>query len=111
MECQLRRVDAEIEGDRAYNHHDEEEALRGQSPDGRSDMGGDEQPAGGTRHRKTDAFQHVSRFSDAESHRQSPCGSPAGSLSYPGSATNNRAARTVPVYRAPNVTGPNSAFW
>ena len=72
LKWQLGRVDSEVEPDRADEHHDEQKALRGQRGDAGADMGSDKQAGGGTGHRKPGAFQHMGKFSDAESHRRNP---------------------------------------
>ena len=68
MKHELRRVDAEIEADRADDHHGKQEGLRGQRADRGADMGGDEQTAGGAGHREAEAFQHMGGFSETETH-------------------------------------------
>ncbi|MGY4423593.1 hypothetical protein ACVWY2_006042 [Bradyrhizobium sp. JR6.1] len=63
-----RRVDAEIEADRAAQHHDQQERLRRQRRDARADMDGDEQTAGCSRQGEAEALQDMGKFSDAATH-------------------------------------------
>src|SRR5262249_3466719 len=72
MKRQLRRVDAEIEADGARKHQRQQEGLRRQMADAGADMGGNEQSAGRTRHRKADALEYVGGFSNAETHGLPP---------------------------------------
>ena len=108
MEHELRGVDADIKADRADKHHDQQKALRGQRADRGADMGGDEQAAGGARHRKADAFKDVRGLPDAEPHGLAPPIA-SGQLSLSPARQKSKGG-TMLRYRVPNVVAPNSAF-
>lgn len=78
MERPLRRVDAEVEPDRATQHHDGNEAFGRERENDRPHMSPDKQAARRTGHRKPRALQDMSELSDASSHgHHSPTGMPS----------------------------------
>lgn len=74
VERKLRRVDAEIEADEAEQHHQQQEALRGERGDRRSHIGADEQPARRTCHGEAHALEHVGSLANTKPHGGPPRG-------------------------------------
>ncbi len=72
MKWQLRGVDAKVKSDGAGKHHQDQKALGRQRVDARAYENADKQAARSPGHCKPKAFQNVSRFSHAESHRGNP---------------------------------------
>ena len=72
VEGQLRRVDAEIEADEAEQHHQQQEALRGERGDRRSHIGADEQPARRACHREAHALENMGSLANTKPHGGPP---------------------------------------
>ena len=68
MERPLRRVDAEVEPDRATQHHDDNEAFGRERKNDRPDMSRNKQAARRTGHREPRALQDMGELSNASSH-------------------------------------------
>jgi hypothetical protein len=61
-----------VETDRAAEHHEKQEGLRGEHRDAGADEGGHKQTARGACHRKPKTLENVRELSNAGSHRGSP---------------------------------------